>query len=599
MKKSIYIAIAAVLIIISAILIETTQAKYRYQNEQKISVSSTPFYFTHSGQTAIVPYNSNTANVNISLANFVLPNYTEENIEYKVSISNQNYTFKVDNESAIEGVVTKSILGGSQNTESINVQFVRNSTTNIPDTEDITIQIETTYPYTVTKSYTVTICKYSFTVTGNPITWINTDVTLTVSPISGITLTEYSFDNGSTWVTTPNKTYTENTSNIKILAKDSFGQISNYSDINITYIDKTNPNIVINATPIIGTLNESKSILDSINITDSQSGINSSLTKVKYNGTEITNITDFSAVGRYNVTIEATDNAGNVSTQSAQVLVRWPTGGKYVLARQTVSTSADGLFADDASTGVDATLPYTSKYYYRGNNVDNYISFSGAIWRIVCIPQNDTVKMLTKESSSSNYHIENTYTNDWNDGDLRANFNTWAQNNYIDSHSMSVNFTGSDSHVEQGIFYIGAVERIFAGTDALTTVINDERTNTSRTANAAYQSYIGLITVSEYIKACNSSNVFNIRTTQTNKSDIRNSDWIYRNSNDWTMTAVKGTTAQYWSMHPDQLLSYLATSSYKIRPTIFLKADTILSGTGTSGDPFVVQENWDWFDNSV
>lgn len=33
-----------------------------------------------------------------------------------------------------------------------------------------------------------------------------------------------------------------------------------------------------------------------------------------------------------------------------------------------------------------------------------------------------------------------------------------------------------------------------------------------------------------------------------------------------------------------------------ILAVIYLKNDTILSGTGTKQDPFAVKENWAWFD---
>lgn len=33
-----------------------------------------------------------------------------------------------------------------------------------------------------------------------------------------------------------------------------------------------------------------------------------------------------------------------------------------------------------------------------------------------------------------------------------------------------------------------------------------------------------------------------------------------------------------------------------ILAVIYLKNDTILSGTGTEQDPFTVKENWAWFD---
>jgi LPXTG-motif cell wall-anchored protein len=85
-------------------------------------------------------------------------------------------------------------------------------------------------------------------VTGNPSDWTSSDVTLTVNAsdtISGLATEAYSFDGGSTWQARNTKTYTDNTSNIIVKVKDAVGNITAFSPVNITKIDKTVPNTAV------------------------------------------------------------------------------------------------------------------------------------------------------------------------------------------------------------------------------------------------------------------------------------------------------------------------------------------------------------------
>ena len=79
-------------------------------------------------------------------------------------------------------------------------------------------------------------------VTGNPTSWTNQNVTLTVNASDNVGVKEYSFDNGSTWQKEKTKKYTANTSNIKIKVRDYAGNVCTPATIvNITKIDKNKP----------------------------------------------------------------------------------------------------------------------------------------------------------------------------------------------------------------------------------------------------------------------------------------------------------------------------------------------------------------------
>lgn len=124
---------------------------------------------------------------------------------------------------------------------------------------------------------------------------------------------------------------------------------------------------------------------------------------------------------------------------------------------------------------------------------------------------------------------------------------------------------------------------------------------------AAFQSYMAFPNVSDYLKACNNLDIiYNIRTTQTNQSIFYNNSWLASTSEQWTLNAKKddgilSAENDFWVLDYVSGNEIVSNTNYlgkQYRPVFYLKSDTILSGTGTTSDPFTVQEDWTWFDNA-
>ena len=70
----------------------------------------------------------------------------------------------------------------------------------------------------------------------------------------------------------------------------------------------------------------------------------------------------------------------------------------------------------------------------------------------------------------------------------------------------------------------------------------------------------------------------------------------------WTMNGRTGTLLQdsdFWVIDNDlgghfESRAYYNNQQYRV--VFYLKNDTILSGLGTSSNPFNVEEDWAWFD---
>lgn len=84
-------------------------------------------------------------------------------------------------------------------------------------------------------------------VTGNIGTWTKGSQTLTINGAadagSGLHATPYSFDGGSTWQTSNQKSFSKNQT-VKIRVRDKLGNTYTYHDVELTKIDKTAPTVI-------------------------------------------------------------------------------------------------------------------------------------------------------------------------------------------------------------------------------------------------------------------------------------------------------------------------------------------------------------------
>lgn len=419
------------------------------------------------------------------------------------------------------------------------------------------------------------------------------------------------------------------------------GYGSNKKVIEISKIDKTSPtyNIAIdieygpgeNETSEVNTLivylGERTNILTGITSSDNESGIASDGVKCYINNTEISYTDYFEQVGRYGVTYKIRDNAGNEASVNREVLVRWPLAGKYVVARQNIvgtglatGGQTSGLYRDTTDTGLDSSLPFSSQYYYSGANVNNYISFAGKTFRIMNIPVNNCLKIIG-ELSSKKVVWGSSLTTEQREKNRKIFtselFETW-QNTwwnekklYNSDDSQYIEFIPAQwNHIKNGTFYAG---RFNSGDDTtFVALINKERTSAIDLGadSAAFQGYSAFPNVSDYIRACNSlDTIYNIQTSKNNATTFKTNSWLKSDDDQWTINSENNTTSDndFWTLETDVVIGLVKTQnkisartyylSQQYRPVLYLKENTILSGTGTSSDPFTVQENWAWFDS--
>ena len=141
------------------------------------------------------------------------------------------------------------------------------------------------------------------------------------------------------------------------------------------------------------------------------------------------------------------------------------------------------------------------------------------------------------------------------------------------------------SKIVTHLWNVGQVD----GTSSLTLAQNIQE-------EAAYKwsGKIGLMTATEYVRASTKSacsDVYNYRSNSTCYNNSSTHNWLYKESNQWTMAPISISPADLvWGAYSGGFLSFsVAIHSSGVRPVFYLSSDISISGTGTdSSNAFTV-----------
>ena len=270
-------------------------------------------------------------------------------------------------------------------------------------------------------------------------------------------------------------------------------------------------------------------------------------------------------------------------------------------------------------------------YYFAGVNSENWLSFAGFYWRIIRINGDGTIRIIYNGTSTSttgnntqlsstsafnttrtdNMYVGYMYTSGEVHGlgtssTIKGAVDTWYQNNiannteYASKISTTTGFCGdrspstsdSASNGYGGTVatttYYGAFIRLYSEWSSSNAspsydCPNDSDLYTvagSGIGNEALTNPAGLITADEVAYA---GGVYGSNNT---------SYYLYTNQYYWTMSPYSfyyGYAGVFLVSSPGSLYSNgYVNNTYGVRPVINLRSDVVLTGTGSSSDPFVV-----------
>lgn len=225
-------------------------------------------------------------------------------------------------------------------------------------------------------------------------------------------------------------------------------------------------------------------------------------------------------------------------------LIENPTGSKIqenvtlsstIINKNKIVNEGDGLYVADKN------------YVFKGKVDNNYVYYSGLLWRIIKINKDDTIKLVSNETLTTLYRnnsesLEKSILNNWLNDKVLTNL---SNNEYLINVDTCV--------------------------DSLEDI---NKTNCDKYSN---NQKIGFLSVDEYINALGKQSYLN----------NGKSYWLSNSDNN-------GNT---WYVNNDGGISNVnSDGNHGIRATITLKKGLVsISGEGTADNPFIIENNK--FDN--
>ena len=276
-----------------------------------------------------------------------------------------------------------------------------------------------------------------------------------------------------------------------------------------------------------------------------------------------------------------------------------------------VVTSGSGLYKDSTEEG---------RYIYKGASPDNYVNFNNELWRIVSLENDGTMKIIKKQalakhvfdaannrsseycnSSANGCNVwgSNATTYDKNKNKVTAISDTYSSNSVYELPTKEASMTEylnseyynnltaiAKNKVDNHYFNVGTV--IGNNEDNLqTNILNEEKYK--------WQGNIGLLNVTDYVKASTNTictNVYNYSNNNSCYNNSENHNWLFDSSSNSPrfINGLGGTRANVWGINTASGAigaATTATSSFGVRPVIYLKNSvSIISGKGTDTEPY-------------
>lgn len=218
-------------------------------------------------------------------------------------------------------------------------------------------------------------------------------------------------------------------------------------------------------------------------------------------------------------------------------------------------------------------------FYFRGEDVENYIIFDGILWRIVKLNIDGTIKII-EDGRRKTVAWDNSFNSEKN--------YKYGINDFINSeiginssikNSLDNIYESEDIISNEAKGYIKKTD-LCIGKRSTQDTINDGSIECS---NVIENQYLGLLQLNEYFIASLDTNCIDISSRAcSNYNYLANFDSSY-----WTLTANKDNTYQVFMIKSLPALSN-ASSRNMNRLVINISSNTNVKGEGTKDNPYVV-----------
>ena len=289
---------------------------------------------------------------------------------------------------------------------------------------------------------------------------------------------------------------------------------------------------------------------------------------------------------------------------------------KYIEYLYNSAASENGLVKDDT---IDTNIRYAGS----DEDVKNYVSFDGDVWRIIGIV--DGKVKLVKEESIGSYSWDSSASdmnsgygyNIWEtkegktkgDGTTKADLNILLNEGYYGGSYPSTCYGGSSNTTkacptstinptlksmvdENAIWYLGGHSTVSVQPKDMYEYERETTVYSGHTdiAKTEWTGAVGLIYPSDYGYAADRTQCTETLYNYDNTT-CKNNNWLYKNSYYWTLSPNSGSGTNVFIVSSSGFANgiLLASNAYGVWPAIYLKSNVVIkSGTGTSTDPYIL-----------
>ncbi len=284
-----------------------------------------------------------------------------------------------------------------------------------------------------------------------------------------------------------------------------------------------------------------------------------------------------------NHTIKCIATGTNGKTAESSITLTVAEFLKDVILKETIKGTNVNWTTSWQESGLYAQSVKKNKtYYFRGQPTNNYIKFAGLDFRIIRINEDGSIRIILANSFKNRMFNSNTHSYDkiyYTNSGLKSEIDNWFTTNitgeYVNKVVTNGTFCETARTMSDDSYVAGNVNLIRK--ENYTPTFNctiDENNKGIVTASA------GLITYDEVIFAGGwYSKTINY--------------YLNDGTDYWTMSPAGldiNNYAHAWYISSNGYINNnIVFNSYGLRPVINLKADTLVIGSGTSTNPYIVK----------
>ncbi len=316
--------------------------------------------------------------------------------------------------------------------------------------------------------------------------------------------------------------------------------------------------------------------------------------KIEKDNQVISNNSEVSLVGGnniYKVTITSTDQTVtkeykiNIKVKQAVPLKDEIMKNTIITANPTLTTSSNNT--SDASGLYKSTATNTGNptYYFRGNVTNNYVKFAGQTWRIVRVNEDGTIRIVMQDGINSNANIafNPNYKNYtymyYSNSEAKTQLESWYQTNIGSKADLVKNVASGNYYCEQAKAKCDSSWTSGSATMTLySSYTPDFKCTTDGNGKGPVNASVGLLSYDEVVHAGGYYGKDNSKY------------YLYNSAiNWWTMSPAGFLGSTVWRVNTSgNINNDNVNVTNRLRAVLSLNADMLVTGTGTSSDPYVI-----------